>query len=99
MFGLSSFFAALTVVALAVGGVLALFFGSLPVELDQWDRRAQAKSWLVTISLAIVFGVVLFFALASAPGSAFLGTPSGIVALYLIAAARAALLSGRRSAV
>lgn len=93
--GLTALFLLLLIVSIASGGVMALGFGSLPSELNQWDRQRPLWSWAVSLSLLPVFVIVCMITVQSGVESAFLSVPSGIAALYLIAATRAALISPR----
>lgn len=91
--GLTSLFLVLTLGCLVLGGVLVMGFGKLPAELNQWDRQRPLRSWVISLVLAAVFIAVGALTVFSGVESAFLSVPAGVVALFLIAATRAALLS------
>lgn len=88
---------ALTLIAapilVAVGLAVSLAFGRLPVSLTLWDRSHSAKSWVVSGvcgALAVVVGAALVLNIQT---SLTWTAPSLVIALYLLASTRAALLS------
>jgi len=75
------------------GFLLMRFFGSLPANLATWDRTRRVKSWIVSIvavALMLVVGGALTVTIPTSSASA---APALVVALYLLAATRAALVS------
>lgn len=99
VFGLDYIYGVLTSVSVITGALIAVLFGNLPVELTVWDHERSVISWSVTILSAIPFLLVFAATLDQAMSSSFLAVPAGIVALYIIAATRAALLAGSRPKV
>ncbi|WEJ98045.1 MAG: hypothetical protein P0Y59_13875 [Candidatus Sphingomonas phytovorans] len=89
----------LTMVLLPVltvlGGVITLGFGRIPVSLSQWDVGRPKRSWVVTILIGLVWLATLFVTVSITVSSAWPATPAGVVALYLLASTRAALLVER----
>lgn len=97
IFGL---YASLTLIApilLLAGFAVTLFFGRLPVPLDQWDTSRPRWSWAVTLVFAA--------AMLGGTGAWLMGiftsdqmAPSSMLILYLLASTRAALLARSRRA-
>lgn len=76
------------------GAIVTLAFGALPAPLTQWDGHRAGRSWAITI----LFGVTMLAGVAGATAGAFTSDfvgPATIVALYLFASTRAALLAPR----
>jgi hypothetical protein len=88
----------ITIVLLPIGTILTLMFGKLPAPLGRWDGMRPIRSWVVTI----VFSLLMLFVVAVGVGSLATDTSGWIVpvvlAFYLLAATRAALLAPRRVA-
>ena len=73
-------------------------FGRLPVPLLFWDHARPIRTWAITLA-SIPFFVLLVAALIyQARSSGSLQTPAGLLALYLVAATRAALVAPGRKA-
>ena len=88
----------ITIVLLPIGVALILMFGKLPVPLGRWDGTRPIRSWFVTI----VFSLLMLFVATVCLGSLATDTNGwivpGVLAFYLLAATRAALLAPRRVA-
>ncbi len=83
----------LLIACTVIGMLLLTGFGSLPVPLGQWDRARPTRYWIVTIACAVLILFVGWMMAASAHGSASIGNPAGLIAIYLLASTRAALLA------
>jgi len=88
----------ITPVLLVAGTVLTLMFGKLPVALDHWDRTRPVRSWFVTIVFASLILSVAAVGIASLPTTTSGWILPAVLASYLLAATRAALLAPRREA-
>ncbi|WP_271078064.1 hypothetical protein [Aurantiacibacter sp. MUD61] len=96
-FGLLFLYPIMWLVFLVIGAILAFKFGRLPARLMIWRDDKP----LLSITLTIVFGAaaigIAVLGIDSARFSAFIGTPAAVVAIYLLVATRAALLSPKIS--
>ncbi len=97
MMGLKFLYTILTCVALIVGLVLTLWFQKLPVKLLNWDPEHRMKSWSLTMVFGALGLLIAFLTIDGSVHSGFIGTPAGIVALYLVEATRSALLAPPQS--
>jgi hypothetical protein len=87
------FFVLTTPILFAVGWGLTFQFGTLPAPLRQWDRTRPARSWVLTVifgSAALLIGAALVDSIRSSMNFA---APALVLAIYLLSATRAALLS------
>jgi hypothetical protein len=82
---------------LLVGWAITRLFGSLPAPLTQWDRTRPVRSWIVSLVFGAAMVGTAALLITSLATSTNTATPAGIVALYLLASARAALLNLRPS--
>jgi small-conductance mechanosensitive channel len=82
-------------ISILVGWAIARRFGRLPAPLHQWDAEKPVRSSMITIVFGT--GIIGFAALLaeSMISSMSVAAPSLVVAIYLLAATRAALLSPR----
>ena len=80
-------------VLLGAGYLVTRSFGVLPVGLWRWDETRPSRSWLVSVVCAIVGVSLAILTVSMATTSSYWATPGGIIAIYLIAATRAALLA------
>lgn len=86
----------LTPVLIAIGAGMTLAFGVLPVSLARWDVGRPVRSWVVTLAVGAVMLLIAAIAIMSVPTTTNVWLPSILIALYLLAATRAALLAPRR---
>lgn len=93
MYYISIATAALLIPTLCVAFLLTLGFRQLPVTLFAWNRFRPSRSTLVTIPFALLSLLLLLVGVLQSFGSAFIGTPAIVVALYLTEATRSALLA------
>lgn len=92
LYGAFYTFAALFIVCTLVGFLLTRGFGQLPAPLGQWNNERPERSWFVTIVFALLILVVGTAMVMDATNSMSIGNPAGLVAIYLLASTRAALL-------
>lgn len=90
--GLNMLGAIITPVLVVIGALITLGFGTLPAPLGRWDGQRPWRSWGVSVVFGALMLLVAALAIVSAAGSSSTGTPAMIVALYLLASTRAALL-------
>jgi len=95
LYGAFYTFAALYIACTLVGFLLMLGFGDLPAPLNQWDNERPERSWFMTIVFALLILVVGTAMVMDATNSMSIGNPAGLVAIYLLASTRAALLAPR----
>lgn len=88
-----AFFA--TPILVLAGWTITWGFGRLPAPLHQWDAERPLRSWTVTVLFGAVIAATTFLLAASMTGSMSVAAPSFLVAIYLLASTRAALLSPR----
>lgn len=81
------------IVCTLVGLLLMRFFGTLPVPLGQWDRDRPIRSWIVTFGFIALICLVIHSMALDAQSSVSIGLPAGLIAIYLLASTRAALLA------
>ncbi|HQV03010.1 MULTISPECIES: hypothetical protein [unclassified Novosphingobium] len=93
MMGLLVLFFLIPFLFFVLGGLMTRKFGKLPVSLAQWDSDHPAQSWIITSIAGVPAITVLAVMALSFASSSLILMPAGVVALYLIAATRAALLS------
>lgn len=86
----------ITPVLLVAGILITLWFGRLPVPLLYWDRARPIRCWLATMVCGLIGLSILALLVLSVPTSGNLTIVPGLIALYLIAATRAALVAPRR---
>lgn len=92
-FGLSFLAATLTIV-LTLGGIVAMLrFGKLPVSLTVASACGHAWTVAVNVGCGLAAAMVLVVGCLTAVTADSFGTPAYLVALYLIASTRAALLA------
>jgi phosphotransferase system glucose/maltose/N-acetylglucosamine-specific IIC component len=91
--GLGAMTLVATFVLPLVGWAVMSAFGNLPVSLMRWDAARPRRSWIVSL----LFGGLILAGTVEMIGtlgtSAALGVPPTIIALYLLASTRAALLA------
>ena len=78
------------------GWAITWLFGGLPAPLGRWDRVRPTRSWLVTLifgSAALGMIALLIVSIWTSMTSA---TPAFVIAIYLLASTRAALLSPKQ---
>lgn len=90
--GFTAFTILLTPILALIGFAITRGFGQLPVSLLYWDASRPRRSWAVTIVTAAAIGLGLVSAAASAI-TADIISPCAVLATYLLAATRAALLA------
>lgn len=78
------------------GWGVTLTFGGLPAPLGRWDRARPIRSWLVTLIAMLLGLAVAWLTISGLPSACNVAAPAGVIALYLIASARAAIISPRR---
>lgn len=91
--GLIVFSVILFIACTIIGLLLLTGFGTLPAPLDQWDRRRPLRSWLVSLTFATLITLVAAEMVIDAQTSMSIGNPAGLIAIYLLASTRAALLA------
>lgn len=91
--GLTVFAAILALLLTLVGLLVMRGFGTLPVPLT--TSGARSRGWTVTVNIVCAVAALLAVAVGClmAISADSFGTPAYLVALYLIASARAALLA------
>lgn len=80
-------------VLVAIGWAITRLFDRLPVSLIEWDRSRPIRSWILSLGfagVALAILGVLALSLATTSGRA---APAFMVAIYLLASTRAALLA------
>src|SRR5262249_9512627 len=78
----------------SIGGLLVMLaFGRLPASLWQWDPARPRYSWAVTIVLGFLAALIAASMILDATISLPLSTPAPLLAIYLLASTRAALLA------
>ncbi|HXC73690.1 MAG TPA: hypothetical protein VN640_03330 [Sphingomicrobium sp.] len=92
MFELTVLTLILTPVLIVAGFALTRFFGPLPAALTVWDGSRPTRSWIVSVVFVALMAAVGAVLALCIPTSMTWASPALIVALYLIAATRAALL-------
>ncbi len=92
MAALTGLFMVLGVICLIVGAGLAYGFGDLPQPLGAWRPDRPAASIGISLPFALIGLAILVAGIVDAAGSAFIGTPAAVVALYLVEATRSALV-------
>jgi hypothetical protein len=93
MTGLSAVFFLLAVACAVCGLLLMQWFGPLPASHGAGDRERPTISRTVTIVAALLGAALGVYAVTSAASEYFLLVPTCILAIYLIASARPALLN------
>lgn len=93
--GLTIMVVGITPMLVAIGALIIMGFGILPAPLRRWDGQRQWRSWGISAIFGALMLVVATLAIISAPGSSSTGTPALVVALYILASTRAALLMPR----
>jgi hypothetical protein len=93
IYGLSFTTTVLLIICTAVGLLLTLGFGALPAPLGQWNHGRPLYSWLVTGMFGALIAVVGIAMILNASISMSIANPAGLLAIYLLASARAALLA------
>jgi hypothetical protein len=83
----------LLIVCSAIGLLLMWRFGSLPVSLGQWNRSRPRYSWVVTIIFSLVAILLAVSTVVQAESSMSIANPALLLAIYLVASTRAALLA------
>ena len=83
---------------IVIGTLVTLAFGDLPVPLDRWDVERPMFSWVVSVAATLFMAALLIGSVSNAPTASFAAVPAYIIAIYLVAAARAALLNHNRPA-
>lgn len=78
--------------SVAVGAMIALFMNDLPQDLLVWRSDRPFESAATSIPFALLAGVIAFVGIAGATSSSFVGTPAVVVALYVVEAARSAVV-------
>jgi hypothetical protein len=97
--GLNLSFIVLFLVSVTGGLLVMRWFGPLPAPLGAWDETRPGASWTISIvTAAFVLGVGVC-AISAAMSELFGIIPACIVAVYLAASARAALLNRHNIAV
>jgi hypothetical protein len=76
-----------------VGWAITWRFGRLPAPLYQWDAERPVRSWAATLLIGTATVGVAVLLASSMLGSMSVAAPSFLVAIYLLASTRAALLS------
>ena len=84
-------------ILLLLGTSIALMFGKLPVTLWHWDRGRPVRSWIVTLIFAALMLLVSAAGILSLPTDTSGVSAPVVLAVYLLAATRAALLAPRRA--
>jgi len=86
-----------TIILLAVctfvGGLLTMRFRALPASLSQWDPLRPLHSWIVTIIFGVIIALIGTSMVLDAGLSMSIANPAGLLAVYLLASTRAALLA------
>jgi hypothetical protein len=93
IFGTLVFSVMLLIICTIIGMLLTARFGQLPAPLAQWNGTRPVFSWTMTILAGL--SVILAFALMieQATISMSIANPALLLAIYLIASTRAALLA------
>ncbi|MBR0552665.1 hypothetical protein [Stakelama marina] len=91
--GLVTFTIAAAAVVVPLGILITQLFGELPVSLLYWDSDRRLRSWGVTIAFMLIAAPLALAVAIQFPTSSYLSVCGGVVALYLAAATRAALLA------
>lgn len=79
-----------------VGWAITWLFGALPAPLTQWDRTPPVRSWIVSLIFGAAMAGTAAVLVESLTSSTSTVVPALVVALYLLASTRAALLSPPR---
>jgi hypothetical protein len=80
-------------IALLAGWMITRLFGCLPAPLTQWDSARPAKSWILTGIFGLGIVCLTIGLVESLPTSMSVSALSFIVGIYLLASARAGILS------
>jgi hypothetical protein len=78
-----------------IGWAITRKFGELPARLGEWNAERPALSLVVSITFAATMVGALWLLVECLPTSASVSAPAWIMAIYLLASTRAALLSRR----